>query len=99
MASCRRNGGEVSSAGHKHPEVLLPDWSCRLMVGAMWGLGLEEFHGSGMCCNTLHALLAEYNQTVMLAYTGVLLMCPQARRKVTESVGSVVQGREAWNQI
>ena len=49
---------EGNSAGHKHPEVLLPDWSCRLMVGAR---ELEEFHGSGMCCDTLHALLAEYN--------------------------------------
>lgn len=51
---------EGNSVGHKHPEALLPDWSCRLMAGAMWGLGLEEeFHGSVMCCDILHTLLAE----------------------------------------
>lgn len=67
------------------------------MAGAMWGLGLEEeFRGSVMCCDILHTLLAE---DVMLSYTGVLLMCPQARIKVTELVGSVVHGREAWTQI
>ena len=80
MASCRRNGGEVSSAGHKHPEVLLPDWSCRLMVGAMWGLGLEEFHGSGMCCDTLHAFLAEYNHSDLDIYRSAPYVSPGKKK-------------------
>lgn len=53
-----------------------------------------------LACAVIHCMLFWLNiTTVILTYTGVLLMCPQARRKVTESVGSVVQEREAWTQI
>lgn len=39
-----------------------------------------------LACAVIHCMLFWLNiTTVILTYTGVLLMCPQARRKVTES--------------
>lgn len=78
MASCRRNSGEVFLPApvvlathiltHCHPS------ESELAGGAVWHSRLPgDVSSSGMCHDTLHFLLANYNKTVILqvilAYT------------------------------